>query len=481
MTSPEPGLGAGRRLARGATLLLASEIAGRGLTIVSMLVVARVLGPTALGQLAIAQAVVTYAGVLGDGGLTTLTQRTMVREPAQAERLAGTTTSVQIALSTLLVIAVLGVSAVLPLDPAVRHLVIVLSPMLVVQALNFTYILQAREQIRALAVVRTLGQVAVASLCVTLVIITNSSTWVAVAIWTGALLADVLCFGALHSSGFRLRLPDWDVGKHLLRSGWPYLSVSLLSQVLTNFDVLVIGATRSSQEVGEYTAAYRILQFTIGLVGLVVAVTFPEMVRRFHDDRPAFSSFITTLIRQSTRVGYALTALVAVTAPQIVSILYGVEYQQSGFILAVLFLAVPLAYCNSLLGQGLLAAGRERSYVANIAVTAAVVIAGVLVLVPQYGPKAAAAVAVAGEVVTLTLFTMAYARHVHVVPTRELVVQLPWLAVPLLSLWALTTAWPGVPFYAEMALWFVSLLVLELSSGRQFYRESIGLMRDTGD
>ena len=86
----------------------------------------------------------------------------------------------------------------------------------------------------------------------------------------------------------------------------------------------------------------------------------------------------------------------------------------------------------------------------------------------------------AGELLTLTLFTVAYARHLHFVPTREFVVQLPWLAVPVLSLWALTTAWPVAPFYAEMALWFVSLLVLELSSGRQFYRESIGLMRDAG-
>jgi O-antigen/teichoic acid export membrane protein len=459
-------------------LLLGSEIASRALNLFSMLIVARVLGPTALGQLAVAQAVVAYVSVLGDGGLTTLTQRTMVREPRQAERLATTTTSIQLALSTLLVIALLGVSAVLPVDQAVRHLVIVLSPLLVVQALNLFYILQAREQIGVLAIVRTLGQTVVAGLSVALVIVTNSNTWVAVAIWTGALLADALCFGALHSSGFHLRLPDWDVGKHLLKNGWPYLGMALLSQVLTNFDVLVLGATRSSREVGEYSAAYRIFQFTIGLVGLVVAVTFPEMVRRFRDDPPAFSGFVTTLIRQSTRVGYALTALVAVTAPEIISILYGAEYRQSGSILALLFMSVPLAYTNSLLGQGLLAAGRERGYLANIAVTAAVTIAALLVLVPRYGAEAASLVVLAGEFVTLALFTLEYARHIHVFPARELVVQLPWLVVPVFSLWVLTAAWHSAPLYVEVAVWFISLLVLELASGRQFYRESIGLGRD---
>ena len=460
--------------------MLASEIAGRVLTVLSMLVVARVLGPTALGQLAIAQAVVAYASVLGDGGLTTLAQRTMVREPVQAERLATTTTTIQLALSTVLVIAVLGVSTILPVDQAVRHLVIVLSPLLVVQALNLFYILPAREEIGALAVVRTLGQIAVASLSVTLVIVTHSNTWVAVAIWTGALLADMLCFGALHSSGLRLRLPDWDVGKHLLKGGWPYLGMSLLSQILVNFDVLVLGATRSSQEVGEYTAAYRIFQFTIGLVGLVVAVTFPELVRRFRDDPPAFSSFLTTLIRQSTRVGYALTALVTVTAPKIVSILYGAEYRQSGLILAVLFISVPLAYCNSLLGQGLLAAGRERSYLVNIAQTAVVVITAILVLVPRYGASAAAWVVLVGELVTLTLFTLLYARSLHVVPSRELVVQLPWLVVPLLSLWAFTAVWNRAPLYVMVLVWLVSVFIVELVGGRRLYRESIGLGRETG-
>lgn len=480
MTVPGTGHSTGRRLVRGATLLLASEIAVRALGLASMLVVARLLGPAALGQLAIAQAVIAYAGVLGDGGLTTLTQRMMVREPTRAERLVATTTSIQLALSALLVIAVLGASAVLPVDQTARHLVTVLSPLIVAQALNLFYVLQAREQIGRLAIVRTLGQVATASLSVTLVIVMRSNTWVAVAIWTGALLADVLCFGALRAGGLRLRLPDWDSGKRLIRSSWPYLAISLLSWVVQNFDVLVIGATRSSQEAGEYAAAYRIVLIAVGLSGLVFAVAFPEFVRRYRDDLRAFSTFLTALIRQSTRVGYAMAGLVAVAAPQIVSTLYGTEYRRSGFILALLFLSVPISYCNSLLGQGLLAAGRERSYLGNIAVTAVASIVALLVLVPRGGAAAAVGVVLGGELVTLTLFTLQFARSLHVVPARELVVQLPWLVVPALSLWVLTAVWNRAPLYAMLVVWLASVLIVELAGGRRLYHETIGLSRETG-
>ena len=477
---PGAGHSTGRRLVRGATLMLASEIAVRALGLAVMLVVARVLGPTALGQLAIAQAVVAYAGVVGDGGLTTLTQRAIVREPARAERLVATTTSIQLALSALLVIAVLVASAVLPVDQTARHLVTVLSPLIVMQALNLFYVLQAREQVGRLAMVRTLGQVATAGLGLTLVILTRSNTWVAVAAWAGALLADMLCFGALRADGFRLRLPDWDVGKHLLRGSWPYLAISLLSWVLQNFDVLVIGATRSSQEAGEYTAAYRIVLIAVGLSGLVFAVAFPEMVRRHRDNLPAFSIFITALVRQSTRVGYAMAGLVAVAGPQIVSTLYGPEYRRSGFILALLFVSVPISYCNALLGQGLLAAGRERGYLGNITVTAAVSIIALLVFVPRSGATAAAFVVLGGELVTLTLFTLQYARKLHVVPTRELVVQLWWLVVPVLSLRVLTAVWSGAPLYAMVVAWLFSVVIVELAGGRRLYRETIGLSRETG-
>ena len=480
MTVPGTGHSTGRRLVRGATLLLVSEIAVRALTLASMLVVARFLGPAALGQLAIAQAVVAYAGLLGDGGLTTLAQRAMVREPTRAERLVATVTTIQLALSALLVIAVLGASAVFPVDQTARHLVTVLSPLIVVQALNLFYVLQAREQIGALAIVRTLGQAAAASLGVTLVILTRSNTWVAVSIWVGALLADMLCFGALRAGGFRLRRPDWDAGKYLLRSGWPYLAISLLSWVLQSFGVLVIGATRSSQEVGEYTAAYRIVLMAVGLSGLVYAVAFPELVRRYRDDLPAFSTFLTALIRQSTRVGYAMAGLVAVAAPQIVSTLYGTEYRQSGFVLALLFLSVPLSYCANLMGQGLLAAGRERSFLVNITVTAAVSIVALLVLVPRYGATAAAGVVLGGEFVTLTLFTLQYARSFHAVPTRELVNQLPWLVVPILSLWVLTAVWNRAPLYAMVVVWLASVFIVELAGGRRLYRETVGLGRETG-
>jgi len=224
VTVPATGHSTGTRLVRGATHLLASEIAVRALTLASMLVVARVLGPAALGQPAIAQALVAYANVLGDGGLTTLTQRMMVREPTRAARLVSTTTSIQLALSAVLVTVVLGASVVLPLDQTARHLAVVLSPLIVMQALNLFYVLQAREHIGQLAIVRTLGQVATASLSVTLVVVTRSNTWVAVAIWTGALLADMLCFGALRAGGFRLRRPEWHLGKRLLRGSWPYLA-----------------------------------------------------------------------------------------------------------------------------------------------------------------------------------------------------------------------------------------------------------------
>jgi O-antigen/teichoic acid export membrane protein len=480
VTASGTGHSTGERLVRGATLLFASEIALRAFALISMLVVARLLGPAALGQLAIAQAVVAYAGLLGDGGLTTLTQRTMVREPARAERLVTTTTSIQLALSALLVAGVLGVSAVLPVDQTARHLVIVLSPLIVAQALNLFYVLQAREQVGQLAIVRTLGQLATAGLSVALVILTRSNTWVAVAAWAGALLADMLCFGALRAGGFRLRLPDRDAAKQLLRSNWPYLLIALLSSVLQNFDVLVIGATRSSQEAGEYTAAYRIVLIAVGFAALVFAVAFPEMVRRYRDDLPGFVKFLTALIRQSARVGYAMAGLVAVAAPQIVSTLYGAQYRSSSFVLALLFLSVPLSYSASLMGQGLLAAGRERSYLANMAVTAAVSIIALLVLVPRYGATAAAWVVVVGECITVALFTLQYARSLHLVPTRELVVQLPWLVVPALSLWALITVWNRAPLYVLVLVWLANVFFVELAGGRQLYRETIGLSRETG-
>lgn len=468
-------------MVRGATQLLISEIAVRGLTLASMLVVARVLGPAALGQLAIAQAVIAYAGVLGDGGLTTLAQRTMVRDPVRSERLAATTTSIQLALSAVLAVAVVGVSAVLPVDEGARHLVIVMTPLLLAQALNLFYVLQAREDFGALARVRTLGQVAVACLSVILVLRTNSNTWVAVSIWAGALLADLLCFGALRSRGFRFGRPEWLVAKHLLRGGWPYLAMSLLSQALQNFDVMVLGATRSSQEVGEYTAAYRIVLIAVGLVGIVIAVVFPELVRRFRDDATAFGEFLTGLIRQSTRVGYAMAALVVMTAPEIVSALYGKAYVNSSVVLAVLFLSVPISYCNGLLGQGLLAAGRERSYLANIGITTATCIAALLLLVPRYGATAAAWVVLAGELVTVLLFTLFYARTFRLLPVGELVFQLPWLLVPALSLWIFTEVWDRAPLSSVLPVWLLSVLVVELATGRRLYRESIGLGRASGN
>jgi len=445
-----------------------------------MLVVARLLGPSALGQLAIAQAVVAYAGVVGDGGLTILTQRMMVREPTREARLVATATSIQLSLAPLLAAAVFGASAVLPIDKAARNLVIVLSPLIVMQALNLFYVMQARAQIGQFAIVRTLGQAVTAILGMTLVIVLRSNTWAAVSIWTGALFADLLCFGALRANGFRLGRPDWAVAKHLLRSGWAYLAIAVLSWVLQSFDILVIGATRSSQDVGQYAAAYRIVLVAVGLAAVIHTVVFPELIRRYRDDPPAFARFLTALIRQSARVGYAMAAFVAVAGAQIAYTLYGSEFRRSGLILSLLFLSVPLSYCASLMGQGLLAAGRERGYLANISVTASVTVIALIVFVPTGGAPAAAGIVLGGEIVTVTLFTLQFSRSLHFVPSRELLVQLPWLVVPVLSMSALNAFWSRAPLGVMVIVWLASVCIVEMAGGRRLYYETAGLSEEAG-
>ena len=73
MNSPPAG-----SLVRRLWLLGAAEVAVRTLALTTMVVVARNLGPEALGQLAVAQAIVACAALVGDGGLSTLTQRLLV-------------------------------------------------------------------------------------------------------------------------------------------------------------------------------------------------------------------------------------------------------------------------------------------------------------------------------------------------------------------------------------------------------------------
>src|SRR4051812_27349955 len=127
-------VGARRQLLKSFRVLLLADLLVKALAIVTTVAIARLVGPSQLGALSLATALVAYVGVLGDGGLTILTTRRIVEKQETAQQLASVTTYAQLLLSGLLSMALCLVAVFGHLPHQTAVVLLALLPLLVAQA-----------------------------------------------------------------------------------------------------------------------------------------------------------------------------------------------------------------------------------------------------------------------------------------------------------------------------------------------------------
>lgn len=443
-----------------------AEAGIRVASVISFVVVSRTVGPVSLGYLSFAMALIAYAGVLGDGGLTMYTQRQIAGGLTDVHRAVTATTAVQLILACTVGGLVLAFVLLASIPGPVAPLVIVQIPLLLAQALSLTYVLQGQERMNWVALIRVIGQGSVVVLTIGLVVATRDVVWAAVAYWAGSLVGDAACIALLwYRRLYRPAAFDPRMVVDLLRSGLPFLGIAFATQLFANMDIVVLGVLRSGHDVGVYSAALRIAQLGLYAMAIMSTVAFPRFSRHFVNDRPRFTSLLERLLALTERGALAASAFVFIEAPAIVQLLFGDQFQESGRILQILMLWIPLGFYSTMVGQALLGGGHQKTYLGAVVLASGTFMLMLVTVVPWIGAPGAAAAVVGREVVVFALFTAAAYRQLGQNTLSIFVKQMPYLVLPLGACWLLGSVVPAPSLLLAAAVWLASVVAVEGALG----------------
>ena len=155
-------------------------------------------------------------------------------------------------------------------------------------------------------------------------------------------------------------------------------------------------------------------------------------------------------------LGWPAAAFCLVEAPGIVGVLYGREYAASSDVLRILAPTIPLAFLSAPILTLFIGTDRERLYAKIMGLGAVTNVTLDLLLVPAYGPNAAAATTLATEVVVLAAALLAYSR-LGLPPLRLVLPIRAFLAGVALAAALFGMRAAGFPLFARAGL---GLLVL---------------------
>jgi O-antigen/teichoic acid export membrane protein len=380
---------------RGVLDLSAAQGLMMALGFVQNMILARLLGASGIGHLAIVYSTMSIAALLGTAGVTTSIARfgAMEREEGRAWSVLARGAWLVAGVSVVVAagVALFARSPYWAFDPVAAEwlpFVLIALPTQALASCTWAY-MQARERMRDRALFELFFR-----LCVVVSVVTGS--WLGG--FAGAMTAYVVghVLGAALSGARTLALqpaskqPSSVPARELLRFGSWGLATNLLGMVLTTADVLFLSAFGGDPvAVGVYSLA-KLFDQVVGVPrSAYLDARFPEMARRSGDPSDLRA------LRRRMRAHLVLLAVgpgvaVAAIAPFLLPRVFGAEFAGSVLPLWILLVGQAAAALGSAQGRSLLAAGWvEGNFQASI-VAAAWCLAANAALVPTYGAVGAA-------------------------------------------------------------------------------------------
>jgi O-antigen/teichoic acid export membrane protein len=382
-------------------------VAGKGAVLAlgaaSIAVLTRYLGPDDYGRFTLALMYMQLFGVLADVGIFTTVVREISKEPARTEELAGNALTLRLVFSIVVIALGAGISLLLPYEPEVRVAIVLAGGPLLFGMLTTSLVAVLQSQLRmGRAVVGDVSGRAFALALAVLVAELDLGFYAVMGAAAGgaaaALAVTWLLTRGLIKWRFRAEPAVW---RPLLVASLPLGLALALNEIYFRADTLIISLYEPYAEVGLYTLAYRILEFTLAFGTIFLTTVFPLLSEAVARDEPRALRTIQASTDLFVILGAPLVAGGLVLAPAVIELAGGADFEDAATPLRILLLAGALSWVNGVFGFALIAKARQASALwLNVAGLTFNVGLNFL-LIPRYGIVAAAIVTVASELLIL--------------------------------------------------------------------------------
>jgi len=361
-----------RSILRNWSLLGSTQVVASLIAMVYMVVVSRELGDVEFGRLFLALTLTAIVGVVGDFGLSQVVARVVAREHAMTRPYLRRAAVVVACTTVALYVVLLAVTGVLGFAPEVRSLVLILGLLIIGE--SFAQLIggafQAHERMVIPALTRVGANVMTLGLVVPLLLLGYRTTAVAVVlVLASAMKVVIQAIAVRRLAGFDLAPappPPW---RTLLRAGLPFLGAQGLGMFVVRIDVVMLGRLASEATVGWYGAASRVVEAFNLLPIVLTTATFPVLSRLWVAAPAQFRATLQRTLDLVLIASVPVAVTLLTSADGVVGFLFTLNrYAPAVPILRIQAVSLPLVFVDYLLVCGLMAAGRERLWIAIVAV-----------------------------------------------------------------------------------------------------------------
>jgi O-antigen/teichoic acid export membrane protein len=282
---------------------------------------------------------------------------------------------------------------------------------------------RAEQRITPLILLETADRLLTAALVVVAVVLRLPLLWSYILI----IYADLPCcialmFIACRRFGIHLRLNLQHLREHIM-SSLALTGYDALTLLTGQADVVLLMLFTGPLNVGLYALAIRISDPLLSIAYMYMNGIYPLLCSTFEQRHEQFVAFYKEAIRIISLAVIPPSIFVSMQADAVVSLVGGQHFAAAAIVVRLLMWATAIIFYSQLAVRCCMAANMERwiPYVAGVA--AVVNLVGNLALIPLWQAVGAGLASLISELLALVLFTFLLRRHVQILPTLGVVLQ----------------------------------------------------------
>lgn len=388
--------------------------AGRGLTVLTTIVLARLLAPSQFGLVAAVLAFLSVIELASDLGMNA----TVVYEQQK-----GRTDRLDVAFTLNLIFALVLAGLGVALAPAVADLFQLgshaglfrlgaLSLVLTGCGNIHDAVLLREMEFRRRAIPELANSVVRGGVSIALAVTGSGATSLVIGMLAGSAAWTVAQWIL---TKYRPRL---SLDRKIVRSMASYGSAAVVFEVIAvlsnRVDQLVIARVLGQASLGLYTVAMRVPEMAIDSVTWNVSlVAFPDFARKRAADEGSLGGAAVGLLRYQALYAVPASIGLAIIASPLVVVLFGSKWRPAGDVMSAISLMSGIAAMVFPLGDVFKALGRQRTLIALTLVQVPFFV-GVVIAVAPYGIVAVAWVRVGASAVSALVQTFFVMRAAHI-------------------------------------------------------------------
>lgn len=408
-------MSASRIIFKNFTSLMGAQIVSFVLGFFAVIYLVRVLDADGFGKINFAMAVVVYFTLLTDLGLPMFGIREVARDRANVRKYVGDILTLRMLFAVGAFLLVLALAFLLNKPQEIKLLIVLYGLGLLPSALLVEWAFQGVEKMEYIGLSRALAAATYTGLV--LGIVRGPEDILLVPIFH--VCATVLSVVLLMSIFIRkygpptLRFPRESL-RYIVLSALPIGLAGMLVQAIYYMDTVMLGFMRTVFEVGYYSAAYKIIFLLIGVVGIYFNSVFPPLCSYYKTSLDAFRELMSHSVRLMMVLAWPLAVGITILAAPIMSLIYGVGYENGVIALQILIWSMALICINTPYAWGLWASDRQNRYLRVVSIQTVGNFILNLLMIPPLGLVGASLATVAAELIGIPLYYRELKKVVHV-------------------------------------------------------------------